>query len=46
MLETIALDVVVQLLTARIQLRPVEEPSQPADKVDVDATKNSDSQGE
>ena len=46
MLETIALDVVVQLLTARIQLRPVEEPSQPADKVDVDATKNSNSQGE
>ena len=46
MLETIALDVVVQLLTARIQLRPVEPQPQPTDKVDVDATKNSDSQGE
>ena len=46
MLETIALDVVVQLLTARIQLRPAEPQPQPTDKVDVDATKNSDSQGE
>lgn len=46
MLETIALDVVVQLLTARIQLRPVEEPSQTANTVDVDATNNSNSQGD
>ena len=43
MLETIALDVVVQLLTARIQLRPVEPANE---QVDVDATNSSNSQGE